>query len=296
MGRKTLRAARNRQGKDGDFDRWGDFDSQKEHYKGKGRGNARAKSRGLHARRTKGEYQKSESSQRSDGRERHNTPARVYLPLIRQKTDTRLFWTPYEDKDEAKRLEERATLDGLELICPLCGERIEDKAFCLAPKDRQKEGFWAGLEASSPLGTILGGAAAQDETANKTFDNGEDDTLHNDSIENIKAQNGTYVHFDCALSQVEESLGLHKDNVSSSSSTAGTEKDPPPYEKVCYIGAGRFALLSFPNARDQKTFSIKRIIDYEGRGEGKETAPGNVGLPLPHTALQQKLSSLYSQT
>ena len=58
---------------------------------------------------------------------------------------------------------------------------------------------------------------------------------------------GEPVHFDCALHEVEagEQLG---------------EK-----EKVAYIGQGRFGVLYFENPRDQRKFTIKKIIEWEDR-------------------------------
>ena len=71
------------------------------------------------------------------------------------------------------------------------------------------------------------------------------------------------VHFECALHEVEskETLG---------------EK-----EKVAYIGQGRFGVLYFENPRDQRKFTIKKIIEWEDREKDN--------------AWRDELSGLYSQ-
>lgn len=58
---------------------------------------------------------------------------------------------------------------------------------------------------------------------------------------------GLPVHFDCVLKEVEskETLGQN--------------------EKVAYIGQGRFGVLSYENIRDQRHFTIKKIIEWEDR-------------------------------
>ncbi len=58
---------------------------------------------------------------------------------------------------------------------------------------------------------------------------------------------GSPIHFECAMEQVasEEKLGEG--------------------EKIAYIGQGRFGVLSYPNIRDVRHFSIKKIIDWEDR-------------------------------
>ncbi|MBR4789898.1 MAG: hypothetical protein IK024_03290 [Treponema sp.] len=60
-------------------------------------------------------------------------------------------------------------------------------------------------------------------------------------------KSGDPIHFECALHEVEagETLG---------------EK-----EKVAYIGQGRFGVLYFENPRDQRKFTIKKIIEWEYR-------------------------------
>ena len=74
---------------------------------------------------------------------------------------------------------------------------------------------------------------------------------------------GEPIHFDCALHEVEanETLG---------------EK-----EKVAYIGQGRFGVLYFENPRDQRKFTIKKIIEWEDREKKSEW--------------RDELSGLYSQ-
>lgn len=58
---------------------------------------------------------------------------------------------------------------------------------------------------------------------------------------------GNPVHFECVMAQLEktESVGQN--------------------EKICYIGQGRFGILYFENPRDQRHFTIKKIIDWEER-------------------------------
>ncbi len=54
-------------------------------------------------------------------------------------------------------------------------------------------------------------------------------------------------HFECVLEKVSsaESLGEN--------------------EKIAYIGQGRFGILYFENPRDQRKFTIKKIIEWEER-------------------------------
>ena len=74
---------------------------------------------------------------------------------------------------------------------------------------------------------------------------------------------GEPIHFDCAIREVEsnEQLG---------------EK-----EKIAYIGQGRFGVLYFENPRDQRKFTIKKIIEWEDREKPSEW--------------RDELSGLYSQ-
>ena len=65
-------------------------------------------------------------------------------------------------------------------------------------------------------------------------------------------KSGEPIHFECALHEVEagETLG---------------EK-----EKIAYIGQGRFGVLYFENPRDQRKFTIKKIIEWEDREKTSE--------------------------
>lgn len=74
---------------------------------------------------------------------------------------------------------------------------------------------------------------------------------------------GKPVHFDCALNKVKESEKLSEN------------------EKISYIGQGRFAVLYYENMRDQRTFSIKKIIEWEDREQQSEW--------------REELSGLYSK-
>ena len=76
-------------------------------------------------------------------------------------------------------------------------------------------------------------------------------------------KSGEPVHFECALHEVEANEKLD-------------EK-----EKIAYIGQGRFGVLYFENPRDQRKFTIKKIIEWEDR-ENK-------------TEWREELSGLYSQ-
>ena len=71
------------------------------------------------------------------------------------------------------------------------------------------------------------------------------------------------VHFECALKEVESKETL-------------SDK-----EKVAYIGQGRFGVLYFENPRDQRKFTIKKIIEWEDRERKNEW--------------RDELSGLYSQ-
>jgi len=63
---------------------------------------------------------------------------------------------------------------------------------------------------------------------------------------------GKPVHFECALEKVK--------------SAEPTDEN----EKVAYIGQGRFAVLSYENIRDQRHFTIKKIIEWEERDKKSE--------------------------
>ena len=58
---------------------------------------------------------------------------------------------------------------------------------------------------------------------------------------------GNPIHFECALKEVE------------GNETVGEN------EKIAYIGQGRFGVLAYENIRDQKHFTIKKIIEWEDR-------------------------------
>ena len=55
------------------------------------------------------------------------------------------------------------------------------------------------------------------------------------------------VHFDCAMQEVQS-----KEQLSAN-------------EKIAYIGQGRFGILYFENPRDQRKFTIKKILEWEER-------------------------------
>lgn len=55
------------------------------------------------------------------------------------------------------------------------------------------------------------------------------------------------VHFDCVMNELQASEKLEQN------------------EKIAYIGQGRFGILYFENPRDQRKFTIKKIIEVEDR-------------------------------
>ena len=63
---------------------------------------------------------------------------------------------------------------------------------------------------------------------------------------------GVPLHFDCVLNQVKQSEPTGEN------------------EKVAYIGQGRFAVLQYENIRDQRHFTIKKIIEWENREQQSE--------------------------
>ena len=73
----------------------------------------------------------------------------------------------------------------------------------------------------------------------------------------------TPVHFDCVMKELSETEKLGEN------------------EKIAYIGQGRFGVLYFENPRDQRKFTIKKIIEVEER----ET----------RAQWRDQLSGLYSQ-
>lgn len=76
-------------------------------------------------------------------------------------------------------------------------------------------------------------------------------------------KSGEPAHFDCILNQVsnEEKLGEN--------------------EKIAYIGQGRFGILYYENIRDQRHFTIKKVIEWEERDKKPEW--------------REEISGLYSQ-
>lgn len=60
---------------------------------------------------------------------------------------------------------------------------------------------------------------------------------------------GQPIHFDCAMNE------------------AGKNEKLGPNEKLAYIGQGRFGILYFENPRDQRHFTIKKIIEWEDRDQ-----------------------------
>ena len=76
-------------------------------------------------------------------------------------------------------------------------------------------------------------------------------------------KSGDPIHFECALHEVESGESLN-------------EK-----EKIAYIGQGRFGILYYENPRDQRKFTIKKIIEWEDREKNSEW--------------RDELSSLYSK-
>lgn len=74
---------------------------------------------------------------------------------------------------------------------------------------------------------------------------------------------GKPIHFECAMEKVKSQETLAEN------------------EKISYIGQGRFAVLFFENPRDQRHFTIKKIIEWEDRDQKSEW--------------RDELSGLYSQ-
>lgn len=58
---------------------------------------------------------------------------------------------------------------------------------------------------------------------------------------------GAPVHFDCVMNELSAQEKLEQN------------------EKIAYIGQGRFGILYFENPRDQRKFTIKKIIEVEDR-------------------------------
>ncbi len=57
------------------------------------------------------------------------------------------------------------------------------------------------------------------------------------------------IHFECAMEIVSENETLGEG------------------DKIAYIGQGRFGVLNYPNIRDVRHFTIKKIIEWENRDE-----------------------------
>ena len=74
---------------------------------------------------------------------------------------------------------------------------------------------------------------------------------------------GAPMHFDCVLEQVKQSEPTGEN------------------EKIAYIGQGRFAVLYYENIRDQRHFTIKKIIEWESREQQSQW--------------REELSGLYSK-
>lgn len=66
------------------------------------------------------------------------------------------------------------------------------------------------------------------------------------------ATSSVFWHFDCAIAHLAEEERLHDD------------------EKIAYIGAGRFAVVHFPDPRDSLHFQIRRILPWEDKDKRPE--------------------------
>lgn len=76
-------------------------------------------------------------------------------------------------------------------------------------------------------------------------------------------KSGEPAHFDCVMNEVSKGETLSEN------------------EKIAYIGQGRFGILYYENPRDQRHFTIKKIIEWEER----DSKP----------AWRDEISGLYSQ-
>ena len=74
-------------------------------------------------------------------------------------------------------------------------------------------------------------------------------------------EEGGLLHFDCALSIVNESEKIE------------------PEETLSYIGNGRFAVIKFADLKNPNRFSIRKIINWENEGQ--------------HPKWREDISSLY---
>ena len=68
----------------------------------------------------------------------------------------------------------------------------------------------------------------------------------------VNREDGRPLHFDCALASLSEREKLAEN------------------ERLTYIGQGRFGVLEFPNMRDLRHFTIKKIIDWEDKDSRPE--------------------------
>ncbi len=74
---------------------------------------------------------------------------------------------------------------------------------------------------------------------------------------------GEPVHFDCVLEMIS------------------TEEHISSNDTLAYIGQGRFGIINFPNTRDMKHFTIKKIIEWEDKDN--------------KSSWREKMADLYSQ-
>ena len=74
---------------------------------------------------------------------------------------------------------------------------------------------------------------------------------------------GQPVHFECVFNEIEKNENLGQN------------------EKIAYIGQGRFGVLYYENIRDQRHFTIKKIIEWEDKDKKPEW--------------RDEIGSLYSQ-
>lgn len=71
---------------------------------------------------------------------------------------------------------------------------------------------------------------------------------------------GKPVHFECVMNRLNETEKVGQN------------------EKICYIGQGRFGILYFENPRDQRHFTIKKIIEWEERDKKIDWRDEMIGL------------------
>lgn len=68
----------------------------------------------------------------------------------------------------------------------------------------------------------------------------------------VEKTSGLPAHFECVIKKIEETEKIGEN------------------EKIAYIGQGRFGLLYFENPRDQRKFTIKKVIEYEDKEKNVE--------------------------